>query len=213
MCDETGTFEVPYKNELTWLWPWLLKMLSSFEKHIVTRLRSWSDTLESLGETMEGTICLILGHTFLLIGTICFCECIWRSSDAFLHDAIDGVIAPSLSYPIISIPICLLVTLNLYMHYFYAVTISPGFLDDPPRDSVNSFLWARKSSLDKGENTMIQGASRSEKGVKITPASTAECQKCEKLRPEVNLLILFFYESCQTKLTVNPENSPLSKMQ
>ena len=117
----------------------------------------------------------------------------------FSHDAIlpvDDVIAPRLSYPIISIPLCLLVTMNLFMHYFYAVTISPGFLDDPPHDSANNFLWARKPNLDKEEKTMIRGASWSEKGVKITPASAAQCQKCEKLRPEVRLV--FLYESCQT---------------
>ena len=109
----------------------------------------------------------------------------------FTHDAIVDVIAPSLSYPIISIPICLLITLNLSMHYFYAITVSPGFLDDPPRDSGNSLLWARKQNLDtKGKKTMMRGASWSEKGVKITPASTAECRKCKKPRPEVSFIII-----------------------
>ena len=86
------------------------------------------------------------------------------------------------------------------MHYFYAVTISPGFLDDPPpHDSANSsfkFLWARKPDLNKEEKTMIRGASRSENDVNIRPAATAQCKKCEKLRPEVRLI--FLYESCQT---------------
>ena len=125
---------------------------------------------------------------------------IWRSLDAFVyftHDAMQivDVIAPGLSYPIISIPICLLIALNLCMHYFYAITISPGFLDDPPRDTGNSFLWAQKPSLDsdtKEKKTMIRGASWSEKGVKITPASMAECQKCKKLRPEVSLIPFLF---------------------
>lgn len=70
------------------------------------------------------------------------------------------------------------------MHYIYAITVSPGFLDDPPRDFGDNFLRAR--DLDKGEKT-IRGASWPEKGVKITPAATTQCQKCNKIRPEVSL--------------------------
>ena len=99
--------------------------------------------------------------------------------------AIVDVIAPSLPYPIISIPVCLLITLNLYMHYFYAITVPPGFLDDPPRDPPNSFLWARKVK-DKGKQRMISGVRWSAKGTKITPASTTKCRKCSKFRPEVS---------------------------
>ena len=109
----------------------------------------------------------------------------------FSHDAIlpvDDVIAPRLSYPIISIPLCLLVTLNLFMHYFYAITVSPGFLDDPPRDPPNNFLWARKAK-DKGKQRMISGVRWSAKGTtKITPASTTKCRRCSKFRPEVSFL-------------------------
>ena len=182
MRDETGMVDVSYKTSL--LDSWLVEMLFA-------HVRKCFETLRGLFETIEGPMCLALGHILLLLGTIGFCEYIWRSSDAFFtHDAIDDVIAPRLSYPIISIPICLLFTLNLYMHYFYAVTISPGFLDDSPRDSGNSLLWAQKPNLDKGGKTMTRGASWSEKGVKITPASTAECQKCEMVRPEVSLYVL-----------------------
>jgi palmitoyltransferase len=105
---------------------------------------------------------------------------------------------------------CLLVTLNLYMHYFYAVTISPGFLDDPPRDPVNSFLWARKPKLEKGEGTKIREASQSKNGVTIIPASMAQCKKCNKMRPEVSLVLFL---TSHAKLTVNSESSPLSEMQ
>jgi palmitoyltransferase len=127
------------------------------------------------------------------------------------------VIAPSLPFPIISIPICLLITLNLYMHYFYAITVPPGFLDDPPRDPPrNSFLWARKVK-DKGKQRMISGVRWSAKGnTKITPAYTTKCRKCSKFRPEVSLLLVFFFyyktsHSQEAKSTV--ENSPLSDMQ
>ena len=127
------------------------------------------------------SLLIIRNHMFLWVNlTVLRC--------VFTHNVIVDVIAPSLEYPIISIPICLLITLNLCMHYYYAITIPPGFVDDPPRDSGNSLL-SRKPNLDKGEKTMIRGASWSEKGVKITPASTTECDICKKLRPEVSLLL------------------------
>lgn len=203
MRDETDS--EPYKNELYLTRTWeLITMLC---------VKSCSKTLEKLCEIAAGPVCLTFGCILISIGTVCFCECIWRSSECvFTHDVIVDVIAPTLSYPIISIPICVLVALNVCMHYFYAITISPGFLDDPARDSGKSFLWARKTNVDTKGKKMIRGASWSEKGVKITPASTAKCLKCEKLRPEVSLII-FFNESCQIKVTVNLENSPLFHMQ
>ena len=176
----------------------------------VKRLRSGFENLDRLQEEIAGPACLTLGPICILVGIICFCECILTVLRCFFtHDAIVDVVAPSLPYPIISMPICVLVTLNMCMHYFYAISISPGFLDDPPRDSGDNFLWAR--NLDKEKKTR-RGASWSEKGVKITPAATTQCQKCNKIRPEVSLII-FFYESYRTKVTVNLENSPLSLMQ
>ena len=111
----------------------------------------------------------------------------------YLSHEIVEVIAPTLSYPYISIPICILIAVNLYMHYYYAITVPPGFLDDPPRKSGNSILWAQKLKLDTKEKKK-RGASWSENGVKITPASKAKCQKCEKLRPEVSLQHFIFFK-------------------
>ena len=114
---------------------------------------------------------------------------------------LDDIIAPSLSYPCISLPICVLINLNICMHYYYAATVSPGFVDDPPHDSANSsFLRAPKPNSDtvtnlnkkKMSTTPIDRTIQSEfLGVKITPASTTNCLKCEKPRPEV--LINFFF--------------------
>jgi len=126
--------------------------------------KRWEKKVKGAG----GPFCVALAIILISIGTTCFFD----------------VIAPSLSYPILSANIYFLIVLNLCMHYFYAMTTSPGFLDDPPRDSGNSFLWARKPNSDKGEKKMIRAADWSEKGVKITPASTTKCEKCEKLRPE-----------------------------
>ena len=126
-------------------------------------------------------IYLVLSPTFMILGTFCFCECIWMVhhqmgffSSIFIltMQIIVDVIAPSLSK--FSISICLLVLLNLCMHYFYAITISPGFIDRPP-------------PRDYGKITMARGASWSEKGVNITPASLNECRRCKRVRPEVSI--------------------------
>ena len=88
------------------------------------------------------------------------------------------VIAPNIPLPIFSIPVPLLVTLNLCMHYFYAITVPPGFLDDPPRDPQNtSFLWARRVK-DKGKQKMTGVR----KGIKITSASTTQMSEMRKVQ-------------------------------
>ena len=94
------------------------------------------------------------------------------------------------------------------MNYFYAITISPGFIDKSP-----------PPPLDYGKKSMVvHGASSwSEKGINITPASLNECQKCKKVRPEVSLLIIFFFtSSSEIKVTVIYkilESSSLSPVQ
>ena len=88
------------------------------------------------------------------------------------------VIVPNIPLPILSIPVlCLLVTLNLCMHYFYAITVPPGFLDDPPPDPQNSFLWARRVK-DKGKQKMTGVR----KGIKITSASTTQMSEMRKVQ-------------------------------
>ena len=157
------------------------------------RVFSCFKSLERWGNKITGAagpFFIGLAVILIFIGTISFCECTQRSSKAFYSCATVDVIAPSLSFPIISIPVCLLIALNLHMHYFYAITVPPGFLEDPPRDPVNSFLWARKVR-DKGKQRMLTGGVRwSAKGSKITPASTTRCWKCKSLRPEVSFQFL-----------------------
>ena len=194
MRDETMKFEVPYKNEL----PWCMTRTPSKDHDLFCKIctqlvrNSWITAWKNRRPSI---------HRFwflLLVSRNCMFLWVYLTvlRYVFTHDAVDDVIAPGLPYPFITIPICLLITLNLYMHYFYAVTISPGFLDDPPRDSGNNLLWVQKPNLDKEKKTMARGASWSENGVKITPASMGQCQKCNKLRPEVSLI--WFYGPCQT---------------
>ncbi|PPQ66674.1 hypothetical protein CVT24_008827 [Panaeolus cyanescens] len=141
-------------------------------------------TLERWGNYITGKagpyfIALAVG--LIALGTFCFFE----------------VIAPTLSYPIISIPICILIALNLYMHYFYVITVKPGFIDDSHspsthynhrRSSSSSILWAAKKS--KSSKPKLTRGVNWTSGVKITPASTTVCRKCQKVRPEYQNLTL-----------------------
>jgi hypothetical protein len=94
------------------------------------------------------------------------------------------VIAPELSFPIITIPICLLIALNLLMHYFYACSVPPGFVEDRTRQLGSGVFWARK----KGERLTddVEWSSQ----VNITKAEVTQCSKCGQTRPEVCLAIL-----------------------
>ncbi|PPQ80293.1 hypothetical protein CVT25_003690 [Psilocybe cyanescens] len=128
-------------------------------------------TLERWGNVITGAAGpYFVGLAVILItlGVVCFFD----------------VIAPDLSYPIITIPICILIALNLLTHYYYVVTVSPGFVDDPPREPGTGILWARKGTK-KGKQRVLTGGVRwSTRGVKITPASHTKCWKCKKTRPE-----------------------------
>ncbi|KAF8910477.1 DHHC palmitoyltransferase-domain-containing protein [Gymnopilus junonius] len=94
------------------------------------------------------------------------------------------VITPTLSYPIFSIPICVLIALNLVMHYYYVITVPPGFVNDPPREEGRSILWATKLSKKGKLRSMTGGVRWTSRGVKITPALSTKCLKCKITRPE-----------------------------
>jgi hypothetical protein len=46
------------------------------------------------------------------------------------------VVWPTLPYPWITTPICLLIVFNLYAHYYFVCTVSPGFVEDPRERSA-----------------------------------------------------------------------------
>ena len=83
-------------------------------------------------------------------------------------------------------PACILIAVNLVMHYFYVCTIRPGFLDEPPREAGTTFLWAQKRTQ-KGALTGVRWSSG---GIRITQANTTRCSRCNKIRPEVCILSL-----------------------
>ncbi|KDR68556.1 hypothetical protein GALMADRAFT_78342 [Galerina marginata CBS 339.88] len=129
-------------------------------------------TLERWGNVITGKAGpYFVGLAVILIsmGVVCFFD----------------VIAPTLSFPILTIPICILIALNLLMHYYYVVTVPPGFIEDPPREPGTGLFWAQKTSTKKGKQKALTGGVRwTSRGVKITPATTTKCQRCNKTRPE-----------------------------
>jgi palmitoyltransferase len=92
---------------------------------------------------------------------------------------------PGLSYQIITLPICILIAVNLHMHYYYVCTVNPGFVEDPPRDAGTSILWARRTKPGKGKALTGGGGVRWSSAVNITRAEVTQCTKCGQSKPEV----------------------------
>ncbi|KAJ7301186.1 zf-DHHC-domain-containing protein [Mycena albidolilacea] len=93
---------------------------------------------------------------------------------------------PGLMWPLISGPICVLIALNLWMHYFYVITVPPGFADDPPvADSAkssaqSSIFWASKKAPRCGELAGVRWSNE----LVVTQAGVTKCRKCGQQRPE-----------------------------
>lgn len=155
-------------------------------------------TLERWGNAITGAAGpYFVGLAVILIsmGVICFCERFFDSdetSEMLISFPVD-VIAPELSFPLFTIPICILIATNLIMHYYYVVTVPPGFVDDPPREAGTGLLWAKRGS-GKGKQKALTGGVRwTSRGVKVTPASYTNCLKCKQRRPEVRSILWFVF--------------------
>jgi palmitoyltransferase len=117
--------------------------------------------LERLGDRITGAAgpyFVAFAVILISLGTVCFFD----------------VIMPSLRWPLLSGPFCVLVATNLLMHYYYVVTVSPGFVEDPPREPQRSVFWAKKT-----------GGGRWDDEVVITRAAVTKCRKCAQIKPEV----------------------------
>lgn len=131
--------------------------------------------LEKFGDRITGAagpyfiaLAVILTGT----GTVCFFD----------------VIAPSLNYRLITLPICILIAINLHVHYYYVCTVKPGFVDEPPKEPGRGLLWSkrRSSTSNSGRGVLtgsLTGAPRVN-GAKVTTAEVTKCRRCGKLRPE-----------------------------
>jgi len=98
------------------------------------------------------------------------------------------VLAPKIAYPLLTLPVCVLIAVNLIMHYYYCITVRPGFVNAdreglfaPSKErEVNSILWAtRKGSKGKGKDGRL---------LMVTPAEYTTCLKCNMHRPEVRTI-------------------------
>jgi palmitoyltransferase len=95
------------------------------------------------------------------------------------------VIAPDLPYPLITIPLCLLIAANLLAHYYYVCTTRPG----TPSDGLGTaegrgWSWAPK---------------RRGGGVQWSPVNLTDptggraaprCNKCHGPKPDVSYFTL-----------------------
>lgn len=147
--------------------------------------------LERFGDRVTGAagpFFVTFAVAMMTSGTVCFCACLLHESSVSLEssfhyiDSVD-VIAPTLNYPLLSIPICVLIALNLTAHYYYVLTVSPGFVEDGPRAEGAGLLWATKRKP-------MGGVHWSDGDVRTTKAGETRCRKCLKIRPEVSKPIL-----------------------
>lgn len=93
---------------------------------------------------------------------------------------------PTLSFKILSLPICTLIAVNLFAHYYYVCTVNPGFVDDPPHIPGTGFFWAKKSKPRNGK--LLTGGVKWSSVLNITKAEKTRCYKCSpaQMRPEVS---------------------------
>ncbi|KAJ7082361.1 DHHC palmitoyltransferase-domain-containing protein [Mycena belliarum] len=119
--------------------------------------------LERLGDRITGAAgpyFVAFAIALIGLGTVCFFD----------------VIMPSLRYPLLSGPVCVLIAANLWTHYYYVVTVAPGFADEPPRQEQQSILWAKKR---------VSGtAAKWTEPLVITRAAVTKCRRCGQQKPE-----------------------------
>ncbi|KAI9000464.1 zf-DHHC-domain-containing protein [Trametes punicea] len=133
-------------------------------------------TLERLADRLTGAagpVFVALAVILLSTGLFCFLE----------------IVQPSLPWPWLTTPVCLLIALNLFAHYYYVCTVCPGFVADPPRPAGTGLLWAKKRG---GPRSRPLTGVRWSEDVQVTRAATSKCRKCGQVRPEVSSLILRF---------------------
>lgn len=83
------------------------------------------------------------------------------------------IVPPTLPFPWLTTPACILVALNMFMHYYYVCTISPGFIGDPPVLPGSGLLWAPPLRRQFSSSS-----------VEIVKARMSRCRKCGEMRPE-----------------------------
>ncbi|KAH9998019.1 DHHC palmitoyltransferase-domain-containing protein [Russula vinacea] len=123
--------------------------------------------IERCGDTVTGAagpVFVAVATVLFVLGTLCFLD----------------VILPTLPWPWLSVLPCFLIIINLFGHYYFACTVSPGFAGDPPQRVGRSFIWARRRRHSIFRANGVHWSSH----LNITPASTTKCPKCGETKPE-----------------------------
>jgi len=125
----------------------------------IVRCCKW---LERAGERLTGAIGpFFVGLAVLLMTTGCLSFFI--------------IIGPTLSMPLISLPLCALVATNMLAHYYFVCTVPPGTPDDGlGLGEGQGLLWASKRQNN--------GALSSE--YVVADGERRFCVKCERIKPE-----------------------------
>ena len=102
------------------------------------------------------------------------------------YESVD-VILPTMPWPWLSVPPCFLIIVNLFAHYYFSCTVSPGFAGDPPQRVGYSFIWAKKRPT---HGRVLTNGVYWSSHLNITPASSTKCPKCSETKPEVRKHVL-----------------------
>ncbi|KAL1721518.1 DHHC palmitoyltransferase-domain-containing protein [Schizophyllum commune] len=117
-------------------------------------------TLERLGDKITGFAgpwFVALAWILLSYGVLCFLD----------------VVLPTLSAPVITIPLCTLLVVNMMGNYYWACFMPPGVVGDEVARR-RPWLYARKK---RGDPVMRRNFA-------VTTARCTMCKRCRKNRPE-----------------------------
>jgi len=121
-----------------------------------------------------------------------------KPTDRVLTPSVN-VILPTIPWPWLSAPTCILIIINLFAHYYFACTVSPGFAGDPPRRVGDGFIWAKKRHA---HSRFLTNGVYWSPHLNITPASVTKCPKCGESKPEVRRHVVLFRISTYLQMPV-----------
>ncbi|THV00091.1 hypothetical protein K435DRAFT_776745 [Dendrothele bispora CBS 962.96] len=140
----------------------------------------WSRTADSSAVTgAAGHFFITLVAVLISTETVCFFD----------------VIYPTLPFKLLTTPICILIVLNMFTHYYLVCAIPPGFVDaegpQPPKTFPKRLLWAspKRSTDDYVYRALspLENGFREDEGtgrLNVKRAEIIKCRKCVQMRPK-----------------------------